>query len=232
MPRNSRMSHPSLALHYGLEKVLWLPHHKIVFRPKEFGGSSKSSTRECWSLTHQKRTLSLSIPRPLWHKAGSLKICDILLIVFLSKRVLRKTYLPIRMFCLTISGIYAYRKATAGWCSRRIQCDGVCVRGYRLWKNTHDQVLLSHALADFSGTPDQPGLIYLTKQELFERCASLTDKKVEISLSFLEIYNETIRDLLVPIEDSKGLMLREDAEHRISVPGLTTASPATVAPVK
>jgi hypothetical protein len=82
--------------------------------------------------------------------------------------------------------------------------------------------------ANFSGTPQHPGLIYLTTQELFERCDALTEKKVEISLSFLEIYNETIRDLLVPVEESKSLLLREDAQHRISVPGLTTATPATV----
>lgn len=81
---------------------------------------------------------------------------------------------------------------------------------------------------DCSGQPDNPGLIYLTTQELFERCAALTDKKVDIKLSFLEIYNETIRDLLVPIEESKPLLLREDAQHRISVPGLTTATPVTV----
>ena len=68
----------------------------------------------------------------------------------------------------------------------------------------------------------------MTTQELFERCAALTDKKVDITLSFLEIYNETIRDLLAPVEESKVLQLREDAQHRISVPGLTTASPVTV----
>ena len=68
----------------------------------------------------------------------------------------------------------------------------------------------------------------MTTQELFERCAALTEKKIDITLSFLEIYNETIRDLLVPVEESKVLQLREDAQHRISVPGLTTASPATV----
>jgi len=56
----------------------------------------------------------------------------------------------------------------------------------------------------------------------------MTDKKIEISLSFLEIYNETIRDLLVPAEESKPLQLREDARQRISVPGLTTATPTTV----
>ena len=78
-----------------------------------------------------------------------------------------------------------------------------------------------------SGTPENPGLIYLTTQELFERCAALTDKKVEVSLSFLEIYNETIKDLLVD-GDSKPLQLREDANHKISVPGLTTANPVTV----
>jgi kinesin family member 18/19 len=79
-----------------------------------------------------------------------------------------------------------------------------------------------------SGNPENPGIIYLTTQELFERCAALTDKTVTITLSFLEIYNETIRDLLVPVEDSKALLLREDAQQRISVPGLTTASPANV----
>jgi Kinesin motor domain len=82
-----------------------------------------------------------------------------------------------------------------------------------------------------SGNPDNPGIIYLTTQELFDRCAALTDKTVTVSLSFLEIYNETIRDLLVPVEDSKPLLLREDAQQKISVPGLTTASPANVCDV-
>lgn len=82
--------------------------------------------------------------------------------------------------------------------------------------------------AYYSGTPENPGLIYLTTQELFERCAALADKKIDITLSFLEIYNETIRDLLVPVDESRPLQLREDAQHRISVPGLTTATPVTV----
>ena len=54
---------------------------------------------------------------------------------------------------------------------------------------------MSTGVADSSGTPENPGLIYLTTQELFERCAALTEKKIDITLSFLEIYNETIRDL-------------------------------------
>jgi len=94
-------------------------------------------------------------------------------------------------------------------------------------KPTPSGFLPSFESANCSGTPENPGLIYLTTQELFERCAALTDKKVDISLSFLEIYNETIKDLLLD-SDSKPLQLREDANHRISVPGLTTAAPVTV----
>ena len=74
-----------------------------------------------------------------------------------------------------------------------------------MWENSYHQVCpqFFFVVADNSGTPENPGLIYLTTQELFERCAALTDKKIDISLSFLEIYNETIRDLLVPIEEGK-----------------------------
>ncbi|KAJ6171876.1 hypothetical protein N7470_000943 [Penicillium chermesinum] len=50
-----------------------------------------------------------------------------------------------------------------------------------------------------TGTAQQPGIIFLTMQELFERIEERSsDKATEISLSYLEIYNETIRDLLGP----------------------------------
>ena len=50
-----------------------------------------------------------------------------------------------------------------------------------------------------TGTAQQPGIIFLTMQELFEKIAERSDEKqTEVSLSYLEIYNETIRDLLVP----------------------------------
>lgn len=66
-------------------------------------------------------------------------------------------------------------------------------------------------------------------QELFERIADMQDDKVtEISLSYLEIYNETIRDLLVPSTSKGGLMLREDANQAVSVAGLSSHHPANV----
>ncbi|KAL8713332.1 MAG: hypothetical protein Q9220_002531 [cf. Caloplaca sp. 1 TL-2023] len=80
-----------------------------------------------------------------------------------------------------------------------------------------------------TGTAQQPGVIFLTMQELFERIADITaDKVTEISLSYLEIYNETIRDLLVPGGNKQGLMLREDANSAVSVAGLSSHHPQNV----
>ncbi|KAG4220864.1 Kinesin-like protein 5, partial [Phytophthora cactorum] len=66
-------------------------------------------------------------------------------------------------------------------------------------------------------------------QELFEKIAERSDEKhTEISLSYLEIYNETIRDLLVPGGSKQGLMLREDSNQAVSVAGLTSHHPKDV----
>ena len=84
-----------------------------------------------------------------------------------------------------------------------------------------------------TGTAQQPGIIFMTMQELFERISERSDEKVtELSLSYLEIYNETIRDLLVPggntVGPKGGLMLREDANQAVSVAGLTSHHPQNV----
>lgn len=86
-------------------------------------------------------------------------------------------------------------------------------------------------LTMYSGTAQQPGIIFLTMQELFERIGDIQEDKVtEITLSYLEIYNETIRDLLVPPGTSgkQGLMLREDANQAVSVAGLSSHRPQNV----
>ncbi|GAB7350169.1 hypothetical protein MBLNU459_g0834t1 [Dothideomycetes sp. NU459] len=81
-----------------------------------------------------------------------------------------------------------------------------------------------------TGTAQQPGIIFMTMQELFERIGDMQEQKVtEITLSYLEIYNETIRDLLVPATGNKqGLMLREDAHQAVSVAGLSSHRPQNV----
>jgi kinesin family protein 18/19 len=80
-----------------------------------------------------------------------------------------------------------------------------------------------------TGTVQQPGIIFLTMQELFEKISERSDEKhTEVSLSYLEIYNETIRDLLVPGGSKQGLMLREDANQAVSVAGLSSHHPQDV----
>eukprot|EP00344_Euplotes_crassus_P006173 CAMPEP_0197012082 /NCGR_PEP_ID=MMETSP1380-20130617/61166_1 /TAXON_ID=5936 /ORGANISM="Euplotes crassus, Strain CT5" /LENGTH=604 /DNA_ID=CAMNT_0042435291 /DNA_START=267 /DNA_END=2082 /DNA_ORIENTATION=- len=70
------------------------------------------------------------------------------------------------------------------------------------------------------GKEHDPGLMFLTIKELFERVAKTqSDKSYQIKVSFLEIYNEMIRDLL--IITNEVLELREDSTEGIHVAGLT-----------
>ncbi|KAG8811054.1 kinesin-like protein Klp5 [Serendipita sp. 399] len=65
--------------------------------------------------------------------------------------------------------------------------------------------------------------------ELFQRIEERRDDYiVDVSLSFLEIYNEEIRDLLVPPSSGAprgGLAIREDSSNRVTVAGLTEVVP-------
>lgn len=80
-----------------------------------------------------------------------------------------------------------------------------------------------------TGSAQQPGIIFLTMQELFERIDERSgEKATEVTLSYLEIYNETIRDLLVPGGSKAGLMLREDTNKSVSVAGLSSHRPQNV----
>ncbi|KAI0755479.1 P-loop containing nucleoside triphosphate hydrolase protein [Irpex lacteus] len=79
-----------------------------------------------------------------------------------------------------------------------------------------------------SGTDEDPGIIYLTMQDLFQLIEDRQeDHIVEVQVSFLEIYNEEIRDLLVepgtPMPRG-GLQIREDKS--VKVVGLTELRPA------
>lgn len=80
-----------------------------------------------------------------------------------------------------------------------------------------------------SGTPDQPGIIFLAMKELFEKIDKLNDvQNFEISLSYLEIYNEKIRDLLNPDMSFKKLVIREDGNKKTTVANLSYHYPKTV----
>lgn len=78
------------------------------------------------------------------------------------------------------------------------------------------------------GTPDQPGLIPRTCEDLFERIAAAQDETPNISynvrVSYFEVYNEHVRDLLVPVVPTQApyyLKIRESPTEGPYVKDLT-----------
>ena len=70
------------------------------------------------------------------------------------------------------------------------------------------------------GTEENPGNMFLTLQAMFEKIQTFkTDRNYNIRVSFLEIYNEMIRDLIVV--SNEVLDLREDPVKGIQVAGLS-----------
>ncbi|KAG6880424.1 hypothetical protein C0992_000026 [Termitomyces sp. T32_za158] len=85
-----------------------------------------------------------------------------------------------------------------------------------------------------SGTESSPGIIYLTMADLFQRIEDRKDDwDVEVMVTFLEIYNEEIRDLLAEPNSNAprgGLSIRED--KTVKVVGLVELKPKTAEEVK
>lgn len=71
------------------------------------------------------------------------------------------------------------------------------------------------------GTENNPGVMYRTLHDLFVEIKKFEGtREYQVSMSYLEIYNELIRDLLAP-SSSTFLELREDAKGTIQVAGLS-----------
>ncbi|KAG6841315.1 hypothetical protein C0991_012314 [Blastosporella zonata] len=85
-----------------------------------------------------------------------------------------------------------------------------------------------------SGTDSDPGIIYMTMADLFQRIEDRKDDwDVEVMVTFLEIYNEEIRDLLAEPGSNAprgGLSIRED--KTVKVVGLAELKPRTAEEVK
>ncbi|XP_037694432.1 kinesin-like protein KIF18A [Choloepus didactylus] len=73
------------------------------------------------------------------------------------------------------------------------------------------------------GSAAEPGVMYLTMLDLYKSMDEIKEEKVcSIAVSYLEVYNEQIRDLLV---NSRPLAVREDAQRGVIVQGLTLHQP-------
>ncbi|KAJ3118361.1 kinesin-like protein Klp5 [Phlyctochytrium bullatum] len=76
------------------------------------------------------------------------------------------------------------------------------------------------------GTEKEPGVIFRAMKELFSRIQRNADKKTDVTVSYLEVYNETIRDLLA-VDSTNTLDVRED-DTRVIVAGLSEHRPKNV----
>ncbi|KAG6838002.1 hypothetical protein H0H93_008396 [Arthromyces matolae] len=85
-----------------------------------------------------------------------------------------------------------------------------------------------------SGNEANPGVIYSTMADLFQRIEDRKDDwDVEVMVTFLEIYNEEIRDLLAEANSNAprgGLSIRED--KTVKVVGLVELKPKSAEEVK
>ncbi|KAM6980644.1 kinesin-like protein KIF18A [Aplochiton taeniatus] len=73
------------------------------------------------------------------------------------------------------------------------------------------------------GSQNDPGVMYRTMKELFARMEEVKEDKVfEVAFSYLEVYNEQIRDLLANVGP---LAVREDSSKGVVVQGLTLHQP-------
>ncbi|NXI40417.1 KI18B protein, partial [Galbula dea] len=74
------------------------------------------------------------------------------------------------------------------------------------------------------GTEKNPGIMYLTMVELYKRIEARKDKRCEVLVSYQEVYNEQIHDLLEP----KGpLTIQEDPKKGVVVQGLSFHQPTS-----
>jgi len=74
------------------------------------------------------------------------------------------------------------------------------------------------------GNADNPGIIFLTVMDLYRRMEELRGTKIfEISVSYLEVYNENVRDLLA---QSNFLTIRDNGHDGITVTGLSSVKPS------
>ncbi|KAF7654895.1 hypothetical protein LDENG_00063410 [Lucifuga dentata] len=73
------------------------------------------------------------------------------------------------------------------------------------------------------GSQHEPGVMYCTMKELFKRMDDAKEEKeFAVAFSYLEVYNEQIRDLLA---NAGPLAVREDSSKGVVVKGLTLHQP-------
>ncbi|RWS31043.1 kinesin-like protein KIF18A [Leptotrombidium deliense] len=74
------------------------------------------------------------------------------------------------------------------------------------------------------GSIEDPGVIFFTSTELFKSIDEKTDEQLEVSVSYFEVYNEVVYDLLSPVRN-KPLSVRDDPQRGVVVANLSVHHP-------
>ena len=72
-----------------------------------------------------------------------------------------------------------------------------------------------------TGNETEPGIMYKIVEDMFNRIMEDQENTYDIRVSYVEIYNEVIRDLLVPNSKDTYLELRDDAMKGVVLAGVT-----------
>ena len=76
-----------------------------------------------------------------------------------------------------------------------------------------------------SGTSENPGIMFLIIKEMFDTINTenehKNEKRFDLKVSYVEIYNEVIRDLLVVNSKKTFLDLRDDPDKGVCIAGVT-----------
>lgn len=71
------------------------------------------------------------------------------------------------------------------------------------------------------GTQEAPGIMALTLRDMFSDIKEDQGRDYEVRVSYVEIYNEVIHDLLVPNSKDTYLELRDDPLKGVTIAGVT-----------
>ena len=69
------------------------------------------------------------------------------------------------------------------------------------------------------GKQDSPGIVSLSVESVFAYIQETPDREFLVRCSYLEVYNESINDLLNP--DAENLVIQEDKKNGMVIAGLT-----------
>lgn len=87
------------------------------------------------------------------------------------------------------------------------------------WEKVRTPLLLLFCRASYSSyTPQDPkaGIIPRSLHHLFEELEKQKVQEFSVRVSFLELYNEELFDLLASVDDNSKLRIFEDASRKVS----------------